>query len=217
VPHSASTSAPAQKAASQAPSPAQLDSVVLHASDLPTGWEDENDGDSAGGGVDISGGADPADIPACSGLAAITTARVAEGDSDDFTSGESGVWSSVASYSSADEVASLRRYLTSPDFIPCMTAIDTKQMQALAPVGVTATVEKATVTPATTHTGVVAIARAVLNITIAAKPMTFYVDTAYIATGWIEATVDFTGVGTPIADTLEDQLIGAVASRAATA
>lgn len=87
----------------------------------------------------------------------------------------------------------------------------------LAPAGVTATAENVTVTPATAPTGVVAIARAVLSLTIAAKPVTLYVDTAYIATGLIEATVEFTVNGAPMSATLENQLIGVVAARAVSA
>jgi hypothetical protein len=193
-----------------------MDSIVIHASDLSTDWEDEHDGDNTGPNVDISSGIDPADIPECSGLAAINSHQVADGDSDDFTNDNMTVWSSVTSYSSADDVSQLNQYVLGPEFASCQHQLDIKGIGLLGAFGTTATGDNPTLTPATTPAGLIAISRATLQLTVANKSVTLYDDNAHIASKQIAVTIQFGGIGTPVPAATESQIINLVAARATT-
>lgn len=124
------------------------------------------------------------------------------------------IWSSVTSYSSADDVSRLSQYVLGPDFASCQHQLDIKEIGLLGAFGTTATGGNPTITPATTPAGLIAISRSTVQLTVANKPVTLYDDNAYIMSKQIAVTIKFGGIGAPVPAATESQIINLIAARA---
>lgn len=199
--------------ARSAPTPAQLSAMVLHAADLPSGWT----------GTAFQAGptdaANQAAFAACVGDPGAPSARVAEVHSPDFSMGATTISSQAASERSPDDVTRASAALTGPKAPGCYRSLATSGLRSSLPAGSTVGALDVKVTAGSSGgpSNVVATAHVTVTVTVTGQQVTVYVDIAFIASGLVEAEVDFENAGAPLDAALQRQLVHVVAARVATA
>lgn len=208
---SASVSAPASAPAPSPASPAQLELVVLHTTDLPAGWT------GTPYVADQSSAANAAEMAACVGLPNSENDKAAEANSDSFALGDATISSSANSYRSQSDIDTDVAMLNSPKAAQCYEQLIKKTLATSLPAGATVDSASFTITPGAAGgpANVVATLTGTATISINGQKIEFYPTIAFITGKQLEAEVDAMNVGSPVPAATMSTIVAAVATRAA--
>ena len=202
------------KALTPSPTPAtqaHLQTIVLQASDLPTGWTGTPYQPSS------SDAADQAALVACVGGRNTEADKVAEANSDDYNLDNATISSSASSFKSQSDLAADIAILHSPKLDSCYEQLLKKELSTSLPAGTTIESATVTITPGAGGgpSNVVATGSGTIQVKSNAQTIPVYVDVAFITGPLIEAEVDAENVGTPVPPAVVSAMVGKVAARAA--
>jgi hypothetical protein len=207
-------SSPAAKAPSRpAATPAslsQLKKIVLQAADLPAGWK------GTAYQPDPNQSAEDAALMKCVGMRNTDSDKVAEANSDDFSQGDATISSSATSYRLASDLSTDVAILHSPKISTCFEQRLKKEIAAAAP-GATVESGSLTITPGSAGgpSNVVATGSGSFKISDSGQQVPVYLTVAFITGPLIEAEVDTENVAEPVAASVVNPLVAAMAARAA--
>lgn len=204
-----SPKAPSGPAATPA-SLSQLKTIVLQPADLPAGWK------GTPNQPDPNQSAEDAALVKCVGMPDTDSDKVAEANSDDFSLSDASISSSATSYRLASDLTTDVAVLHSPKISPCFEQMLKKQLAVALP---GATVESGSLKITSGSAGgpanVVATGSGNFKILDSGQQVPVYLTVAFITGSLIEAEVDTENVGEPVAASVVNRLVAAVATRAA--
>jgi hypothetical protein len=204
-----STAVPTSGGSGAPPTEAALKAMVLQQSDLPTGWT------GTAYQPDPTDAKNKAQFAQCTGHRNTESDKVSEVHSDDYNSGPSQLSSQATSYSSADAIAEDTAAMQSPKATSCYEQMAKTAIPASMPAGMK--VEHLTVKIGKPSAGdpsnVIAWGDATVVVSQDGKQTTVYTAAAFIVGPLVEAEVDFTNVGSPIPESVRQQLATIVADR----
>ena len=191
------------------PTEAALKAMVLQQTDLPTGWT------GTASEPDPTDAKNKAQFAQCTGHRNTESDKVTEVHSDDYNSGPSQLSSQAASYSSADAIAEDTAAMQSPKATSCYEQMAKTAIPASLPAGMK--VERLTVKIGKPNAGdpsnLIAWGDATVVVSQDGQQTTVYTAAAFIVGPLVEAEVDFTNVGSPIPESVRQQLATIVADR----
>lgn len=209
------SSSAVSSAASTSPPPSapQLQTALVQASDLPTGWTSEphqaDPGTVAGQAAFLQ----------CVGARDTTPDQVTEQDSPDFSSPTNdGVSSTATSFRSQQDITDDVAALNNPKVSTCFEAeARTLFTSGGLPPGAMIGTPQITITPGNNGgpNNVVAVGTGTVPLTVSGQRVTLYFGVAFITGRMTESEVDTISVGQPLPATLLQQLTKAVATRTA--
>jgi hypothetical protein len=207
-------SSPAAKAPSgPAATPAslsQLKKIVLQPADLPAGWK------GTAYQPDPNQSAEDAALVKCVGMRNTDSDKIAEANSDDFSLGNATISSSATSYRSPSDLTTDIAILNSPKVSPCFEQMLKKQLAAALP---GAAIESGSLTIRPGSSGgpanVVATGSGSFKISDSGQQVPVYLTVAFITGPLIEAEIDTENVGEPVAASVVNPLVAAIAARTA--
>jgi hypothetical protein len=209
-PSTSASSAPSSSATAK--KAATLDSINVHAADLP-GWDSTAD-DSSDDGSD--GSDDGESMATCVGRRDTDDDIIAEADSDDFDHGSVDVYSSVDRYKTQSDIDTDAAIARSSKFIGCLRPLLKHEVQASLPTGVTlkslSLVRTSRVTGQPSN--LVAVLDTVARIEANGHVQTEYESDALISGPKIEVDLTITDTGKPASASLQKRLIATLAARA---
>jgi hypothetical protein len=211
---SPSTGAAASTTKSSAPTSAPstpatpLSAIVLQAADVPTTFKKA--------APDPDDPADHAAVVACVGGANTESDKAGTAEAG-FDQGDNSISSTVSRFKSASSVNTDVRLIKNPKFDSCSEQQARKTLTKALPAGAKIDDISMKTTPGTNGgpENVAAIGRGTVTLTANGQTAKVYIVVAYITGPRLEAEVDVTGFGAPIADAATEKAITAVAQRAA--
>jgi len=212
TPVAASSSSTSASAAASTVSPAradQLASIVLQATDLPTGWS------GTPYKPDPANAATNAAFAACLGVRNTSLEQVADVHSQNFLMGNATLSSEAASYPSNDDLAADRAALTNTKYASCFEASLRTALGKALPAGETISSIDAKVTPGAWGgpSNVAGTVVVIVTVIKSGLTLTFYSTTVAIMGPLIETNLSFSKLGLPVPTDLQATLIGDVAAR----
>lgn len=206
------TASPASTASSApAGSKAALAKIVLRPSDLPASWQATPVPNSPGN-ARIG-----AQLAKCAGGKDNTADEQTKVNSDRFSVQNLTVSSSASRYKSKADIDADVALLKRPKSASCFKALTVQQIRASLPAGTKLGAVSVAIHPGPTGgaANVAGTLHAKVSVTVQAKTVTVYLDSAFItAAPFVEAEVDYQGVGSPVPATLQTNLTRTVAQRA---
>ena len=197
--------------ATTAPPPGdqQLQSIVVHAGDLPAGWTAK----PATPPTDRA--AADAAYAQCMGIANTDPDVVATAYSPDFTNGSVVIASTASSYSTRTAVPVDAAALLNPKASACLLQVGKSRLAASLPKGATIRTDTLKVTPGPGRgpANVVATATSTVAYVAAGHPVSLNDTIVWLAAPRIEARLDFYSTGSPIDAALQAAVIARVAKR----
>ena len=213
----ASATTPTTSAAVAAPDEAKLKTLVLTAADVPSSWTASPSSSSGDNSPDDA--ASQAQLAACLGVPNSDKKQVASADSDDYDLANSSISSNASSYSSQDVVDQDAAALSKSNAASCFKQGLQKALTSQLPAGATVDKFDITITPGAGGgpSNVAGTLRVEVLVGVAGQQAHVYLDIVLIKGKLIEASVQFTGFGAPIAADIEAKAVRAVADRVAAA
>jgi hypothetical protein len=197
----ASTSAPA------APS-TPLSAIVLQASDLPATFKKS--------APEPDDPAEQAKVAACVGVKDQSADKVDNAKSS-FDQGDNGISSDASRFKSQSDVTADTAMLRSPKIDGCLQQSARRTFTKSLPAG--AKIDKFSfhVSPGANGgpSNLAGVGQGTITLSASGQTVQIFITIAFITGPRIEAEVDITGVGAPIAEAVQRQAIKAVADRAA--
>src|SRR5215468_1853277 len=209
---SASRGSPATSASAATPAAlSQLEKIVLQSADLPSSWK------GAPYRPDPNDSANNAALVRCVGARNTDSDKVAEAHSDDYALGDASISSSATSYRSQSDIYTDVAILHSPKLSTCYDQLVKSQLAASLPAG--AAIESASIkiTPGSAGgpVNVVATGTGTIKVGLGGQRVPVYLTVAFITGPLTQAEVDTENVGSPVPAHVVNQLVAAVAARAA--
>ncbi|MGN6608827.1 MAG: hypothetical protein ACTHMS_17680 [Jatrophihabitans sp.] len=213
TPPSSAPGAPSSAPSSSAPA-ADLQGLVLQASDLPSGWKGTPRTDNQ-----AQDQAEQRKLVACVGTGADTSAdRVGRADSEEFESGQSQLSSDVTAWRTQDAVDANVALLNQPRTNSCYQQQIRDALAAQLPAGTTLDRVDVKLTPAGAGSGnVVATADGTIVATAGSQHITIRLGAAFITGKQLTGTVQWVGIGAPVPAAVVQAAVTAVAKRIADA
>jgi hypothetical protein len=208
---SSSSSTPASTATPASLS--QLKKIVLQPMDLPAGWK------GTPYQLDPNDAAYHAAMVKCVGARNTDSDKVAEAHSHDYELGDATISSSATSYRSQSDIDTDVAILHSPKLSTCYDQLVKNQLAASLPAGATVESESIKITPGSAGgpANVVATGTGTINVSLGGQHVPVYLTVAFITGPLIQAEVDTENVGSPVPAHVVNQMVAAVAARAAQA
>ena len=204
-----STAVPTSGGSGAPPTETALKAMVLQQTDLSSGWT------GTAYQPDPTDAKNKAQFAQCTGHRNTESDKVTEVHSDDYNSGPSQLSSQAASYSSADAIAEDTAAMQSPKATSCYEQLAKTEIPASLPTGMK--VEHLTVKIGKPNAGdpsnLIAWGDATVVVSQDGQQTTVYTAAAFIVGPLVEAEVDFTNVGSPIPESVRQQLATIVAAR----
>jgi hypothetical protein len=190
-----------------APTPAQLRTIVLRASDLPAGWS------SAPYRIDPKAATLDAAQAACIGVRNVDPDRVGDIHSSTFSHGGDSVDSEAASYRSAADLAVDRATMHSPKLAPCEQSLLKANLPGALPAGTTLVSVKVTVTPSSATNGIIGTSDT--SVVLSRGGSQFAIDQRLvdIQAGLVTVTLDFSSSAQGFPGPLKESLATVVLNR----
>lgn len=184
-------------------------SIVLQATDLPTGWS------GTPYKPDPANAATNAAFAACLGVRNTSLEQVADVHSQNFLMGNATLSSEAASYPSNDDLAADRAALTNTKYASCFEASLRTALGKALPAGETISSIDAKVTPGAWGgpSNVAGTVVVIVTVIKSGLTLTFYSTTVAIMGPLIETNLSFSKLGLPVPTDLQATLIGDVAAR----
>jgi hypothetical protein len=182
----------------------------LQTADLPAGWK------GAAYQPDPNQSAENAALVKCVGARDTDADKVAEANSDDFSLADATISSSATSYRSQSDLTTDVAILHSPKVSSCFEQMLKKQLATALP-GATFKSGSLTITAGSAGgpANVVATGSGTFKIEYSGQLVPVYLTVAFITGPLIEAEIDTENVGQPVAASVLNPLVAAVATRAA--
>lgn len=197
--------------ATTAPPPGdqQLQSIVVHAADLPAGWTAK----PATPPTDRA--AADAAYAQCMGIANTDSDVVATVYSPDFTNGSMVIVSTASSYRTRTAVPVDAAALLNPKASTCLLQVGKSRLAAGLPKGATIRTDTLKITPGPGRgpANVVATATSSVAYVAAGHPVSLNDNIVWLAAPRIEARIDFYSAGSPINAALQAAVVAQVAKR----
>lgn len=190
---------------------AQLRKIVLHRSDLPSGWKatpyhpDPNDS------------ANNAAFARCLGVRNTNSDIVAQAHSADFVLGNADISSSAASYRSRKDINTDIKAVRSGKLSRCFDRMAKKQIAASLPKGTSIGSASIKVRrgSAAGPANIIATGTGTIKIRANGGEVPVYLTVDFITGPLIEAEIDTASVGTPVPASMINQFVPRMAARAA--
>jgi hypothetical protein len=212
-PASGGSVATGSSAADTPPDADSLESAVLQEGDLPSGWTGEPHEESSDGDDDTAA------LLECIGAEDNSADEVDEAHSPDFSSADgSGISSSATSFRSQEAIDADVAMLTDPAAPGCYAdQLSVVLEDSGLPAGTTVGEPRVEFTAGNGDgpSNVVATVTGSIPVTVNGQRISFYFDVAFITGRLTEATVEFFGIGAPVAADLQETLVATVADRVA--
>ena len=184
---------------------------MLQPTDLPAGWK------GTPYQPDPHDAAYQAAMVRCVGARNTDSDKVAEAHSDDYELGDASISSSATSYRSQSDIYTDVAILHSPKLSTCYDQLVKSQLAASLPAG--AAIESASIkiTPGSAGgpVNVVATGTGTIKVSLGGQRVPVYLTVAFITGPLTQAEVDTENVGSPVPAHVVNQLVAAVAARAA--
>jgi hypothetical protein len=210
TPSASSGSPTASPSATTSEAPADLDEIVLKASDLPAGWKGTayhaHPGDDA----------NQAALLKCVGARNTGPDKVAEANSDDFALGDASVSSSATRYRSRSDLDVDVAVLHSPKLSTCYERLIGTKIGGSLPAGtkINSKSFKITLGSAGGPSNIIATGTSTIDLTVDGQAASVYLTISFITGPLIQAEVDTENIGSPMPASLVTSLVTAVAKRA---
>lgn len=190
---------------------AQLEPIVLHSADLPTGWT------GTPYAKDPSSAADSADMAACIGVTNTATDKAFEANSDSFALGDVTISSSASSYKAQSDIDTDTALLSSPKVAPCYEQQVRRILARSLPAKATISAMSFTVTPGPANglANVVGTLTGSATVTYSGRTIVFYPTMVFLTGTLLEVEVDAMSIGTPVPVDTMSTLVATVSARAA--
>jgi hypothetical protein len=207
---SSSPKTPSAPAPATPASLSQLKKIVLQTADLPAGWK------GSAYQADPNESAENAALAKCVGARDTDRDKVAEANSDNFSLADASISSSATSYRSQSDLTTDVGILHNPKVSPCFEQMLKTQLATDLP-GATIKSGSLKITPgsAGAPANVVATGSGTFKIEDSGQLVPVYLTVAFITGPLIEAEIDTENVGAPVAASVVNPLVAAMATRAA--
>jgi hypothetical protein len=205
------SSAPATSAGATPPSHAALAAIPVKASDLPSGWKGTAATDT-GEQTDVA-------MRRCVGGTDTSADKVDTVNGDDFSLGNATISSNAESYKSESDISADTQLLNNPKVDTCLKQLLQRTLTKDLPSGAKIDTIEFHLTPGSGGgpSNLVATGEGRITVSAQGQQLSVFVSVAFITGPLIEAQVSFIDIGARVDETLQRQVITAVAGRAASA